>query len=184
MLLGGEKIPDFTPEFQMPSDIINLSWTSFNLVQPYYLRQKAEKIKEYLNDFNELLKNLRKQNESIRGKFKIDNKEVFYQEGIELEKYLETQIIQVAQISNFSDIIYNKAKKERKQILDNYYEKTRDNALKIKSDISRIETEISLSKDDEKIVELQNEKYRLKQELEPLSQDIDKLNTLSMRDIN
>ena len=162
-------------EYTKPSDIISLSWTSFSLLQPYYLRHDAKKIDENLNEYRNILKDFSRQNESIKGKLKVDGKEVFYDKGKELEKYLEREIVQANSISNFSEIVYERSIKERKQVLNKYINLTN-------SEFKKIDLEIQLEQKKEDCDKLKlGEMFDRRKKL---LNDINKLNKLLERDMN
>lgn len=156
------------------SDYIQMStFASFSLVQPKKLEEMVRNIEYQLDVIKELKNDISTLNKNIQGKIKVNNVDIFYNKGHELEMFIQNEIINVYDTYDFDKLavdIYEKAMKEREEVLNTQL-KLRESEVKMLKD--SIENDPAL---------LNTNTY--KQKLTKLSMDIDKIKILMLRDDN
>ena len=117
-----------------PTDVINLSYTSFLLVQPKNLKEMIVEIKKEMEVIMDLQLDMKDSNEKIKNKILINGEDIFYKKGLELEKYLEDEIIMQFDGYDFNGLatsVYERAFEERKMTLYKYINLTTEKILKL-----------------------------------------------------
>lgn len=102
--------------------VVQLSWTSFRVPNLKGLEKVGKEMDECYKSYEDLEKQLTSVNELIKGKFKIDGKEVLYEKCEELIKTIHKDL--VSSTSNYSAYLVKEGRKIKSKVLIDYETQT------------------------------------------------------------